>query len=162
MLIHEGEDDADHLQSAAVLTVSENSPPLAVTDWLDGPTSYLHTWAGGCVGGCVGGGWVGGGCVGGCCVGGAGGDGGAGGAGGAGVGGVGVGGAGAGGAGTGAGAGAGSGTGAGAGDGSGAGGAGAGAGAGGPARPSCMTRSTSSPIHTPPSRRPSPALAVTV
>ena len=64
-VIHDGEDDADHLQSAAVLTVSENSPPFAVTDWLDGPTSYLHAGAGGgvcrrsavsavaCGGGCV-------------------------------------------------------------------------------------------------------------
>ncbi len=52
MAIHDGEDDADHLQSAAAFTVRENSPPLAVTDWLDGLTSYLHGRTGGGGGSC--------------------------------------------------------------------------------------------------------------
>ncbi len=50
--IQDAEDDADHLQSAAVVTESEKSPPFAVADWLEGDTSYLHVGAGGGVASC--------------------------------------------------------------------------------------------------------------
>ena len=52
-MIHDGQDVTDHLQSAAVLIVNENSPPFAVTDWLDGLTSNLHGGGGGGAASCA-------------------------------------------------------------------------------------------------------------
>jgi hypothetical protein len=52
-VIHDGEEVTDHLQSAAVLIASENSPPFAVTDWLVGLTSNLHAGGSGGAASCA-------------------------------------------------------------------------------------------------------------